>query len=127
MSLDASLDETNYDAFDPPIPEECLESNIDETPYKWAASAVSSGRFNAANIMPLHTRPQAPEEVRSNGKYTYFIKVTEEELLAFFGISYARSLLGQNFLKLKRIFSVDVGYPIFSPSMSFNSLVFIRP
>ena len=127
MSLDTSLDETNYDAFDPPIPEECLESNIDETPYKWTASTVSSGRFNAAHIMPLHARPQAPEEVRSNGKYTYFIEVTEEELLAFFGISYARSLLGQNFLKLRLIFSVDVGYPIFSPSVSFNSLVFIRP
>ena len=127
MSLDTSLDETNYDAFDPPIPEECLESNIDETPYKWAASTVSSGRFNAAHIMPLHARPQAPEEERSNGKYTYFIEVTEEELLAFFGISYARSLLGQNFLKLRLIFSVDVGYPIFSPSVSFNSLVFIRP
>ena len=37
MSLDTSLDETNYDAFDPPIPEECLESNIDKTPYKWTA------------------------------------------------------------------------------------------
>ena len=37
MSLDTSLGETNYDAFDPPIPEECLESNIDKTPYKWTA------------------------------------------------------------------------------------------
>ena len=58
MSLDTSLDETNYDAFDPPIPEECLESNIDKTPYKWTASTVSSGRCNAANIMPLRPRPQ---------------------------------------------------------------------
>ena len=32
MSLDTSLDETNYDAFDPSIPEECLESHIDKTP-----------------------------------------------------------------------------------------------
>ena len=32
MSLDSSLDETNYDAFDPSIHEECLESNIDKTP-----------------------------------------------------------------------------------------------
>ena len=32
MSLDTSLDETNYDAFDPPIPKECLETNIDNTP-----------------------------------------------------------------------------------------------
>ena len=51
-------DKTNYDAFDPPIPEECLESNIDKTPYKWTASAVSNGRCNAANIMPLRPRPQ---------------------------------------------------------------------
>ena len=58
MSLDTSLDETNYDAFDPPIPKECLESNIDKTPYKWTTSIVSSGRCNAANIMPLRPRPQ---------------------------------------------------------------------
>ena len=31
MFCDTSLDETNYDAFDPPIPEECLERNIDKT------------------------------------------------------------------------------------------------
>ena len=43
MSLDTSLDETNCDAFDPLIPEECLESYIDKTPYKWTASPVLSG------------------------------------------------------------------------------------
>ena len=58
MPLDTSLDKTNYDAFDPPIPEECLKSNTDNTPYKCTASAVSSGRCNAANIMPLCRRPQ---------------------------------------------------------------------
>ena len=165
MSLHTSLDETNYDAFDRPIPKECLESNIDKTPYKWTTSIVSSGRCNAANIMPLRPRPQKrvlnkkepidistniftddmittvlnntnkkimalieqlPEEVRSNDKCTYLREVTKEELLAFFGISYARGLLGQNFLKLRRLFSVDVGHPIFSASMSFNRLVFIK-
>ena len=34
ISFDTSSDETNFDAFDPTIPEECLESNIDMTPYK---------------------------------------------------------------------------------------------
>ena len=58
MTLDASLDETNYYAFDPPIPEECLESKINKTQYKWKASTVSSGRCKAANIMPLRPRPQ---------------------------------------------------------------------
>ena len=58
MSLDTSLDKTNYDSFDPPIPKECLETNIDNTPYKCTASTVSSGRCNAANIMPLCRRPQ---------------------------------------------------------------------
>ena len=58
MSLDTSLDETNYDAFDPPIPKECLESNIDKIPYKWTASTFSVGRCNATNIMPLRPRPQ---------------------------------------------------------------------
>ena len=67
-----------------------------------------------------------PEEVRSNDKYTYIGEVTNEELFAFFGISYARGLLEQNFLKLRRLFSVVVGHPIFSASMSFNRLVFIK-
>ena len=58
MFPDTSLDETNYDAFDPPIPKECLESNIDRTPYKWTVSTVPSARCNAANIMPLRHRPQ---------------------------------------------------------------------
>ena len=62
MSLDTFLNKTNYDAFDPPIPEECFESNIDKTPYKWTASTVSSGRCNTANITPL--RPTPPKRVR---------------------------------------------------------------
>ena len=166
MSLDTSLDETNYDAFDPPIPKECLESNIDKTPYKWTTSIVSSGRCNAANIMPLCPRPpkrvhnkkepidiwtnffkdmfttvlnntnkkimaliqQLPKEVCSNDKYTYINRATKEELVAFYGISYMQGagLLGQNFLRLRQLFSVDVGHPIFSASMNFNRLVFIK-
>ena len=43
------------------------------------------------------------EEVRGIDKYTYLREVIKEELLAFFGISYARGLLGQNFLKLRRL------------------------
>ena len=35
-----------------------LESNIDKARYKWTSSKVSTGRCNAANIMPLHPRPQ---------------------------------------------------------------------
>ena len=77
------------------------------------------------NIMALIE--QLSEEVRSNDKYTYLREVIKEELLAFFGISYARGLLGQNVLKLRQLFSVDDGHPIFSASMSFNRLVFIKP
>ena len=58
MSLDTSLEKTNYDEFDPPIPNELLESNIDKIPYKWKASTVSSGRCSTANIMPLRPRQQ---------------------------------------------------------------------
>ena len=58
MSLDTSLDETNYDPFDPPIPKEFLGSNIDKIPYRWTASTNSSRRCNAAKIMPLCPRPQ---------------------------------------------------------------------
>ena len=68
---------------------------------------------------------QLPEEVR-NDKCTYLREVSKEELLSFFDISYARGLLGQHFLKLRRLFSVDVGHPIFSASMGFNHLVFIN-
>ena len=164
ISLDTSLDETDYDVLDPPIAEECLESNIDKTPYKWTALTVSGRICNPAYVMPLRPRPQKrmrnkrepidiwtnfftddmitmvlnntsqeimalieqlPEEVRSNDKYTYLREVTKEDLLAIFGISYSRGLLGQNFLKL-RLFSVDVGHPIFSESMIFNRLVFIK-
>ena len=50
--------DTNYDAFDTPILEECLESIIDKTPYTWTVSTISSGRCNAANIMPLRPIPQ---------------------------------------------------------------------
>ena len=56
MSIDTSLDQTNYDAFHLPIPEECLESNIEKIPYKWTPSTVSSGRCDATNIMPLRPR-----------------------------------------------------------------------
>ena len=51
------------------------------------------------NIMALIE--QLAEEVRSNDKYTYLGEVTKEELLAFFGIPYARGWLGQNFLELR--------------------------
>ena len=112
MSLDTSLDKTNYDAFDPPIPEECLESNIDKTPYKLTASKVSSGRCNAANIMPLGPTPQKRVHNKNepidiwinfftdmitmvlNNTNKKIIALSEEGLLAFFDISYAMSLLG---------------------------------
>ena len=53
-------------------------------------------------------------------------KLQKKSFLLFFGILYARGLLGQNFLKLRQLFSVDVGHPIFSASMSFSCLVFIK-
>ena len=82
--------------------------------------------LNNTNKKIMALIEQLPEEVRSNDKYKSLREVTKEELLAFFGISYARGLLGQNFLKLRRLFSVDVGHPIFSASMSFNRLVFMK-
>ena len=48
MSLDTSLDETNYDAFDPPIPEESLESNIDKT-----HTNRQPQQFQVGDVMPL--------------------------------------------------------------------------
>ena len=58
MFLDTFLGKINYDAFDPPISEEYLESNIDKTPYKWTASTISSRICNAANIISQCPRPQ---------------------------------------------------------------------
>ena len=52
-------------------------------------------------------------------------KLQKKRFLLFFGISNARGLLGQNFLNLRQLSSVDVGHPIFSLSISFNRLVFI--
>ena len=49
------------------------------------------------------------EEVSNNDKYTYLRQVIKEELLTFFGISYVRGLLGQNFLNLRRLLSLDFG------------------
>ena len=48
MSHDTSLDETNYDAFDPPIPEESLESNIDKT-----HTNRQPQQFQVGDVMPL--------------------------------------------------------------------------
>ena len=52
--------------------------------------------LNNTNKKIMALMEQLPEEVRSNDKYTYLREVTKEELLAFFGISYARGLLAQN-------------------------------
>ena len=82
--------------------------------------------LNNTNKKIMASIEQLPKEVRSNDKYTYLREVTKTELLAFFGVSYAWALLGQNFRKLRRLSSVDVGHPIFSASMSFNRLVFIK-
>ena len=82
--------------------------------------------LNNTNKKIMALIKQLPEEVCSNDKYTCLWEVTKDELLSFFGISYARGLLGQNFLKLRRPFSVDVGHPTFSVSMSFNGFVFIK-
>ena len=82
--------------------------------------------LNNTNKKIMALIKQLPEEVRSNDTCTYHREVTKEELLAFFGFLYARGLLGQNFLKLRRCFSAVVGHLIFSASTSFNSLVFIK-
>ena len=82
--------------------------------------------LNNTNKKIMALIEQLPEEVRSNDKYTYLTEVRKEELLTFFGISYAKGLLEQNFLKMRRPFCVDVGHPMFSASISFNCLVFIK-
>ena len=69
--------------------------------------------LNNSNNIIMAWMEQLPEEVCSNDKYTYLGEVTKKELLAYFGILYATGLLGQNFLKLRQLFSVDVGHPIF--------------
>ena len=63
-SLDRALDESNFTPFGPRIPSPTLESEIDNVQYKWVAStSLTSGRNNAANILPLPTGP------RSGAKY----------------------------------------------------------
>ena len=48
---------------------------------------------------------ELPDEMKNNDKYTDIKEVTETELLAFFGFYYARSLLGQNLVHLKQLYS----------------------
>ena len=136
------------------IPEECLESNIGKTPYKWTASTVLSGRCNAANITPPRPRPQKrvrnknePIDIwanlftddmittvmNNNKKIMALIEQLPEEVRSNDKYTYLREVIKEellafsgisNFLKSRRLFCVDVGQPIFSASMSFKSPCF---
>ena len=46
--METAIDENNYDNYIPSIPKYSTESEIDEAPYRWEKSAVSSGCPNAA-------------------------------------------------------------------------------
>ena len=54
-------------------------------------------------------------------------KVTVEEIYAFTGLYLSRRLYKRNTLSVGKLFSNDVGPPIFSATMSRNRFVFIRP
>ena len=58
ISLKTALGITGFEKFNPAIPNESLESNIDKFSCKLIVSTVSIGRCNTANIMPLHHWPQ---------------------------------------------------------------------
>ena len=54
--------------------------------------------LNNTNKKIMALIEQLPEEIRGNDKYTYLREIlAKEELLVFFGMSYARGLLVQNF------------------------------
>ena len=53
-------------------------------------------------------------------------KVTVEEIYAFTGLYLSRRLYKRNTLSVGKLFSNDVGPPIFSATMSRNRFVFIR-
>ena len=82
--------------------------------------------LNNTNKKTMTLIEQLPEEVH-NHKYAY-VKERSYKRRAFWFFWYliCKSLIGQNFLKLREFFSVDVGHPIFSASISFNCLVFIK-
>lgn len=58
ISLETALGITDFEKFNPAIPNESLESNIDKFSCKLIVSTVSIGRCNTANIMPLRHWPQ---------------------------------------------------------------------
>ena len=58
ISLKTALGITGFEKFNPAIPNESLESNIDKFSCKLIVSTVSIGRCSTANIMPLRHRPQ---------------------------------------------------------------------
>ena len=57
-SLDTALDENNYDSYNPAILEKVLKNEINKVTYQWTATTNSTGRVNAANVMPLRPGPQ---------------------------------------------------------------------
>ena len=67
--------------------------------------------------MFCHTLPI--DEVQDT-KYTYLKKIDEHELLAYFGLMYARGLLKKNSMKCRALYTTDVGHPIFASTMSTN-------
>ena len=67
-----------------------------------------------------------PGEIKQNNKYSYIKTVTKNELLAFYGIFYARALLKQNLQETQRLFNSQIGPAIFAATMSYNGYCFSR-
>ena len=94
--------------------------NFNEFQYQWTVSKVSAGRCNAANIMPLHHRPQKivsnkkkPIEIwtnlftqdviamvlnHNNDKITAVIKQLPEEICNIDKYTYIREVTEKSFL-----------------------------
>ena len=69
---------------------------------------------------------QLPEEVRNNDKHIYLRKVTKRKNACFVWYLICKGFAWKYLLKLRQLFSLDIGHPIFSASISFNCLVFLK-
>ena len=56
--LETAIDQNNHENCLPSIPKNSTESEIDEVPYRWEKSVVSSGCPNAAIASKRAARPE---------------------------------------------------------------------
>ena len=66
------------------------------------------------------------ETIDEESRRHFMLVVEEAELLSFFGLFSARDLLSHNLMSVQKIFSANVGHPVYSSIMNCNCFEFIK-